>query len=123
MRTSSRLVTRKEWLLVNHSVLLDAHYRVKELLDQLIQEGIFDTNDYQRIMAQDTSRRKLRKLLNILPSKKADSFLVFKNAMSILYPDILQRCTPLPPVEFEPRVGQRQVPLSSSRKSKTYHPI
>ena len=47
-------VRDKAWLQANRSVLLDAHYRLEELLDQLIQEGIFDTNedDYQLIMAQ-----------------------------------------------------------------------
>ena len=107
------------WLQANRSVLLDAHYRLEELLDQLIQEGIFDPNedDYQLIMAQDTPRGQLRKLLDILPLKKADSFPVFKKAMSTLCSHILERCvTPRPP---KTRLGQLQDLLTASRKSKT----
>ena len=109
----------KAWLQANRSVLLDAHYRLEELLDQLIQEGIFDPNedDYQLIMAQDTPRGQLRKLLDILPLKKADSFPVFKKAMSTLCSHILERCvTPRPP---KTRLGQLQDLLTASRKSKT----
>ena len=109
----------KAWLQANRSVLLDAHYRLEELLDQLIQEGIFDPNedDYQLIMAQDTPRGQLRKLLDILPLKKADSFPVFKKAMRTLCSHILERCvTPRPP---KTRLGQLQELLTASRKSKT----
>ena len=112
-------VRDKAWLQANRSVLLDAHYRLEELLDQLIQEGIFDTNedDYQLIMAQDTPRGQLRKLLDILPLKKADSFPVFKKAMSTLCSHILERCvTPRPP---KTRLGQLQELLTASRKSTT----
>ena len=112
-------VRDKAWLQANRGVLLDAHYRLEELLDQLIQEGIFDTNedDYQLIMAQDTPRGQLRKLLDILPLKKADSFPVFKKAMSTLCSHILERCvTPRPP---KTRLGQLQELLTASRKSKT----
>ena len=112
-------VRDKAWLQANRSVLLDAHYRVEELLDQLIQESIFDPNedDHQLIMVQDTPRGKLRKLLDILPLKKADSFLVFKKAMSKLCPHVLERCvTPRPP---KTRLGQLQELLSASLKSKT----
>ena len=112
-------VRDKAWLQANRSVLLDAHYRLEELLDQLIQEGIFDTNedDYQLIMAQDTPRGQLRKLLDILPLKKADSFPVFRKAMSTLCSHILERCvTPRPP---KTRLGQLQELLTASRKSKT----
>ena len=112
-------VRDKAWLQANRGVLLDAHYRLEELLDQLIQEGIFDTNedDYQLIMAQDTPRGQLRKLLDILPLKKADSFPVFKKAMSTLCSHILERCvTPRPP---KTRLGQLQELLTASRKSTT----
>ena len=112
-------VRDKAWLQANRSVLLDAHYRLEELLDQLIQEGIFDTNedDYQLIMAQDTPRGQLRKLLDILPLKKADSFPVFKKAMRTLCSHILERCvTPRPP---KTRLGQLQELLTASRKSTT----
>ena len=109
----------KAWLQANRSILLDAHYRLEELLDQLIQEGIFDTNedDYQLIVAQDTPRGQFRKLLDILPLKKAESFPVFKKAMSKLCSHILKRCvTPRPP---KTRLGQLQELLTASQKSKT----
>ena len=106
----------KAWLQANRSILVDAHYRLEDLLDQLIQEGIFDTfeDDYQLIMCQDTPRGQLRKLLDILPLKKAESFLVFKNAMRKLCPHILERCmTPKLP---KTRLGQLQELLTGSRK-------
>ena len=112
-------VRDKAWLQANRSILVDAHYRLEELLDQLIQEGIFDTNedDYQLIMAQDTPRGQLRKLLDILPLKKADSFLVFKCAMTKLCSHVLERCvTPRPP---KTRLGQLQELLTACRKSNT----
>ena len=109
----------KAWLQINRNTLLDAHYRLEELLDELIIKGIFHTNedDYQVIMAQDTSRGQLRKLLEILPLKKGDSFRVFESALSKLCPQIIECCvTPKPP---KSRMEQLCELLSAAHKSKT----
>ena len=89
----------EQWLSVNTDILLENKtVHAMELVDYMIMSSagqfLSPANDqYQLISTEETPRRKLQSLLNVLtPTPAVNNVPLFKQALSHVYPDVFKSC-------------------------------
>lgn len=75
-------------LLIKHRVEIVDDLLVDDVLPFLRSKFVLDNEDVDLIRAEQTSRRKAEKLIDILPSKGFEAFTVFFDSLVDKYPHL-----------------------------------